>query len=368
MGNRKGRTVNSNKGGQKPIRIQRHEHKKRVAQLNTDSTIKQEPEEIKEDPDFVVVDEARSTTIVSGAPRVEDIRVKAEPATDPSIPPLPDYKQSLSELEDLDASIKNGEAFKIEAKVTSASDVKPRKLVKKEKKPVIQTAEDKAEYERHMEDMKVLKDELGNMHTSQPQTRDEEGNIQVGAVEGNKEGRLYLFQFPPVLPKLYNPLTEPKPMPPGHNPITINDDKDADMKPVAGSGTKNTVDPTKGKQPIKSEDGETILKEEDVKRKDFKKGREQYVQEEGYIGKMIVRESGRVELDWGGTRMLVGRGIPTGFLTTGVLLDPMDDQEQDNGQGGAFGSGLQPLHEGKAVGMGEIMGKFVVTPDWEKMM
>jgi DNA-directed RNA polymerase III subunit RPC4 len=123
---------------------------------------------------------------------------------------------------------------------------------------------------------------------------------------------------------------------------------------------------------IKVEDaGEVILNEEDVKSSRIKKERKKYVDREGFIRKLIMQESGRVDLDWGETRMLVGRGIPTGFLTTGVLVDPLEEDRRhaDKRWGGAFGGGsLKPTHEGKTTGMGEIMGKFAVTPDWEGMM
>lgn len=368
--------VNGNKGGQKPIRLQRYEHKNRVAQLNTDPTVKLEPEKVKEDPDAVLVDEARSTAVVSGASHTKNVFVKAEPGTaaadQPPSSPIPEFKQPLTEFDDVDVPMEGadpgqtGENPKPEAVPTPKREPKPRRHSKKDKKPVLQTAEDRAEYDRHIEDMRVLRDELGNMHTS----RDGEDNLEMEdeVAEGNKEGRLYLFQLPPVLPKLYNPMTQSKPLPPGQIPIVIKDEKDGDVE-MADTSNKYKVGLNKGKQPAKPDNGETILIEDDSK-KDGRRGREKYVEEEGYIGKLIVRESGRVELDWGGTRMLVGRGIPTGFLTTGVLLDPMDPDKEKNDVLGDSGSSrmFQPAIEGMAVGMGEIMGKFVVTPDWESMM
>jgi DNA-directed RNA polymerase III subunit RPC4 len=371
--------VDSNKGGQKPIRLQRYEHKNRVAQLNTDPTINLDAENIKDDPDVVVVDEARSTAIVSGATRIKEAQVKDEPGTTASdvlpLSPMLKFKPPLTDIDDDDANmenyedIENGEVTRVEALPASTLEAKLSRHSKKEKKPVIQTAEDRAEYERHIEDMRVLKDELGNMHTSQ-QALDGEGNVEIedAVGDGNKEGRLYLFQFPPVLPKLYNPMTQLKPLHPGQIPIKIKEEPDGDVE-MSSSGNKNTIDLTKGK-PVNQNGGETILVEEDGKKKDIKRGREKYVDEEGYTGKLIVRESGRVELDWGGTRMLVGRGIPTGFLTTGVLLDPMDPgKDKSEVLGGAFGGRtFQPAVEGKAVGMGEIMGKFVVTPDFGNIM
>ena len=93
-----------------------------------------------------------------------------------------------------------------------------------------------------------------------------------------------------------------------------------------------------------------------VKKEEVKKGHPPYVNEEGWIGKLIVRKSGRVELSWGGVNLLVGRGVDAGFLTTGIVVDSIEK--------GPPGGGAP---EGRALSMGQIMGKFVVTPDWEHM-
>jgi len=86
-----------------------------------------------------------------------------------------------------------------------------------------------------------------------------------------------------------------------------------------------------------------------------RKKKDDFVHEEGWIGKLIVRESGRVELDWGGTHLLVGRGAEAAFLSNALVVDGIER--------GPPGGGAP---EGKATSMGQVMGKFVVTPDWEK--
>jgi DNA-directed RNA polymerase III subunit RPC4 len=116
-----------------------------------------------------------------------------------------------------------------------------RRSSTKDKKPVIQTAEDREEYERHIKDMRVLKDELANVqHGPKATARDGVGNIEMG--EGitekadNLAGRLYLFQFPPVLPKLYDPQTQEKPaLSKGEDEFKKEIDPDVEM---VGSATK----------------------------------------------------------------------------------------------------------------------------------
>lgn len=357
--------------------------------------VKLDVDEVKEDSDVVVVDESRSTA----ATKVDangEVVVKLEPGTvDPSLPsspPLPVFKPPTIELNSIDnlGKIEDASADKVSVddklpkpeppSSPIAQKSKPRLHSRKDKKPVIQTAEDRAEYERHLEDVRVLQQELGNLYTSSKALPpDEDGNVVMGDSsqdeKDHKSGRLYLFQFPPVLPKLYNPSTQDKPLPPGQVAADIKEEGDGDVEMI-GSGS---VDLRKGTQVVKDDKKETILKEDDARPTNLKSAKEKFVDEEGFIGKLVVRESGRVELDWGGTRMLVGRGIPTSFLTTGVLLDPPDHESRDgrpsspgggDGSGGAFGGSgrFEPVREGKATGMGTIMGKFVVTPDWESML
>lgn len=122
-----------------------------------------------------------------------------------------------------------------------------------------------------------------------------------------KDGRLYLFQLPPILP----PLTR-----------AAEDDNAAN-----GSGA---VPGSSGPQPTESA---------------LPPGG-------GYIGKLNIRKSGKVELDWGGRIFDMGLGTETGFLTTAIIVD---EAENDMVAG-----------QGKATGMGKIYNKFVLTPVFDE--
>ncbi|KAI1002247.1 hypothetical protein K3495_g5954 [Podosphaera aphanis] len=372
----------STKNRLKPVRLHREEHKKRATIVNTASkepsqdvsTSRSKASLDSDDESLFVSDNRRSNedpmsasfpkTVIKTDPTDEssDLKVKVEP--DMSETPtnyLPENSPGLS------------------PKTESNLYQETRQLIEKHHvKPVMQTEEDRAEYERHIEDLTILVNELGGLQGKlTPKSQDLDGDTSMEdstnptIEQDKKDGRLYLFQFPPVLPILYNPLTEEKP---GSNPekekngAANMDQKTGDFnakgkgKAVDGPSTVKLEDTStvklEGTSTVKLEDdpledGVEILDD----RKEDITGRREVVNEEGFIGKLVVRESGRVELCWGGTRLLVGRGIDASFLTTGVVVDGIER--------GPLGGGVP---EGKAFGMGQIMGKFVVTPDWMSMM
>ncbi|KAF4617085.1 hypothetical protein G7Y89_g15063 [Cudoniella acicularis] len=300
----------ASKGGLKPIRLTREEHKERVTIVNTTSE-SSEPK-VKKD-DEMEIDENRSTRVVAIG---DGVRVKREPsieleyrppAQDPPSPELHNRPEKSTKID-----------------LSPAKEKKARQHSKKEVKPVLLTEEDKAEYERHLEDVRVLAEELGGMQTA----RDPDGDVAMGGADDedhDKNGR--------------KQSKEKK-----------DDDKDVE---VTGSASKPNESSKEVK--VKTEEAPAVVvkaEEEETKESN------DVVDEEGWIGKLIVRESGRVELSWGGTSMVVGRGVSAGFLSTGVMVDSLE-------KGVHYPNGEKP--EGKALSMGQIMGKFVVVPDWEKM-
>lgn len=317
-------------GGLKPVRLHREEHKERVTIVNTapepPSGIKKDPDPvtISDDSDVPMVDEERS-----GQPNAP--RVKSEPVEEitlPGPPPSPDSKRKTKGKEPASALLDSPKKPKH----------KPAAVKKKDEKPVLQTDEDRAEYERHLLDVQVLAEELGGMQARVQQS----GDVAMSGVEADargvdkKDGRLYLFQLPGVLTKLYNPATKQK------KPKDTASEKDKDVEVVS-----STNKPT----PVKVEEGgEVIIKQEE----DTSHVNDEPVDEIGAVGKMIVRKSGRVEIQWGDTDMLVQRGTDTGFLGAGYVID---------GVGAVAGEREQ---RGVGTGMGMVMGKFVVVPDFER--
>ena len=380
--------ANSNKGGLKPIRLDRREHKDRTTLVNIEPAIKAAPEDDEIDSDVVMIDETHSSKVNVPERKewkgvyqdTDEVQIKREPdlteeasfGRDPlSSPPSSKFKIPLDPDDDDPDDNDPPEAATGKVEVVSPRverAVKPRRNSKKtDKKPVIQTEEDRAEWARHLEDMEILRNELGGMQTDsiaekdKGKAKDIDGDIDMddssAAVEekepDKKEGRLYLFQFPPVLPKLYNSLTSPNPN--ITNLIDMGNDDDVQIM--------DSLDLTKDDNvKVKPEEEEVVIKKEDEDA--MNRQRQKLVAEEGAIGKLIVRDSGRVEMIWGGTNMVVGRGVEAGFLSVGMLIDGQNLWQTDDN-----GKLALPLSEGegKSLGMGKLMGKFVVTPNWDRI-
>ncbi|KAK0130032.1 hypothetical protein ONS96_000570 [Cadophora gregata f. sp. sojae] len=370
------------KRGMLPVRLDRHEHQPRVTIVNTGPAVKAQPD----DGDQIEIDEKRSARpaikqdSTKGDPG-DDIQIKSETdltvairgtTPDPlaEVDPIsPNSKRKVKDRQ-LSPGVEAGHDISANAIPGAKDEKKARRSNKKrDQKPVLQTEEDRAEYARHLLDVEVLAKELGGMQgnlNSSGKGKDAEGDNMMDDVskpEDHRSGRLYLFQFPPVLPELYNPvdgnprknidLTQAEAEKPKYN--------DADVQMTGTEPSSKSKGKLKDRSdligeapPIKVEEEAVPL--DKVKKEEVKNGRPPYVNEEGWIGKLIVRKSGRVELSWGGVNLLVGRGVDAGFLTTGIVVDSLEK--------GPPGGGAP---EGRALSMGQIMGKFVVTPDWEHM-
>jgi DNA-directed RNA polymerase III subunit RPC4 len=159
----------------------------------------------------------------------------------------------------------------------------------------------------------------------------------------SKDGHMFLFQFPPVLPPLTpvvpaasNPVVKPEP--------TEDDDDDEDI--VMFAPQKKTapvnIDLTEGADKVKNED--------DAEEGGDEKAEPQEVG--GFVGNLVVRKSGKVELSWGGNTLVLAPGTQANFLSQAVLLEQSDVKPQP-GQ-----------VSGSAYGMGKIWGSFSAVPTW----
>ena len=358
----KGATLNN----LRPVRLDRKEHKERATVVNTETTVK--PEE--HDSDVMIVDEGRSSKAVPQQREWRgtydnDVQIKTEPGVIPEImyggapaassPLRAEFKVPLevgADDPEFEMEIDGGRPAPILPQ-TQQPPKQCRLSKKRERMPVIQTEEDRAEWERHLEDMDVLRTELVGLATHQrPQTngKDIEGDVDMDVQEhvaDKEDGRIYLFQFPPILPKLFDETISANP--------NIKDDDVEIMESM-----DLTKDP---KVEIKTEEKVVEIKQEelDADEEAKRKEREALVVEEGIMGRLVVRESGQVELIWGGTNMKVSRGVETSFFSTGAVVDGMDQWVKDE-----KGKDVPVMQGSRGIShaMGDIMGKFVVTPDW----
>lgn len=240
---------------------------------------------------------------VWGADTKPDVVVKPEPTDD---------------VMDIDAAI---------------AEKKPEKKIVKVKK-TLQDPEDKV----IQDDLDLLSKELGAISV--------EKDGETITEPADKDGRLYLFQFPPLMPPL-KPTDETSTAP--------------KVKPEPGSTDAmdtGAVDLTEADD----EDEDPELSEEQAaqQEREQKEGfRSQLLSQGGMIGRVNVRKSGKVELSWGGRVLEMSPAAGMSFLTTAVIVEE-SDEKPTNGTVGA------PPTGGECVGMGKIMGRFTLAPVWSE--
>jgi DNA-directed RNA polymerase III subunit RPC4 len=179
-------------------------------------------------------------------------------------------------------------------------------------------------------------------------------------IADKKADRVYLFQFPPVVPDLisvskmarFDPLKQ------------INNNSGADqvhnssVTPAAG-----------GAQDPKEEEVVTI--KDDTMADEIPSvfpPRPAHLPklESGKVGKLRIYKSGKAKLDWGGVSLQLNMGITSHFLQDSVLVktDPDAISSTQDASASTQSNGFQ----GSAYQFGQIRGKFVVTPDWEEVI
>lgn len=161
----------------------------------------------------------------------------------------------------------------------------------------------------------------------------------------NKDGRLYLFQFPPIMPPL-KPQTEVTPDASAGSEDTTTIDQSA------GGGTEILIKSEEGVRPDLRSDQQPRNSDQKPKRKTTILEMAEDIPNGGVIGKLNVRQSGAVELDWGGMKMSLGPSTGVNFLTNAVIMEEWSEERR------------QGEYSGEAYGMGKIMGRFVVAPVW----
>ncbi|KAK8012668.1 hypothetical protein PG991_010043 [Apiospora marii] len=281
--------------GSMPYSIPRVEHKKEDLKVAT--TAELEAEEQQDDDEETYTDlraemlrekdaelsAAKDEELWHAAPaNPEDVRVKPEPGTE------------MEDAMDID-------------NIPAKPEAPPSPELKKKPKPEELDARDLAK------ERKTRKDLETQFSIADTRALMEELNVSQPGEEGHgheRDGRLYLFQFPPILPPLSR--------------VSENDD----LVEVDGAPGNNKGAKTNAKTPAPSASA--------------------WPAEGGFIGKLNVRRSGKVELDWGGMPYELRLGTETGFLTTAIIVD-----EPENDAAGG---------QGKATGMGKVYNKFVAAP------
>lgn len=155
-----------------------------------------------------------------------------------------------------------------------------------------------------------------------------------------QEGGIYLFQFPPVMPPLYK---VEKKATVGKNHVKDEPNDDVVMLNVPAHKSDKAVDLTADDE-VKDEDedgaGPTSSK---------KKEREPEEEPSGFVGKLVIRKSGKMQIIWGGMPFDCEMGVSINHYREAVLTEDDDEKKPDGFHGTAYG-------------MGSILGKFNAVP------
>ncbi|KAI4760316.1 hypothetical protein E4T52_06769 [Aureobasidium sp. EXF-3400] len=305
----------------------------------------------------------------------DDLAIKPEPTDDDNDPssiaaaPLPSDMPAIKE------SASPESRRKAKGKAAARKHTLPTEA------PALQTVEERREWERHHLDLEILRQELGEITLPSSTSAvsaptDAEGDVKMGEssttteeqdlTEGvdastslptttapppdRRTDRVYLFQFPPILPSLAPQTVKSEP----HSPTLSKK-----IPAASSSASAIDVDATASKPPASAASKPEIPESAGQMHSPFPSG---------LVGKLRVHASGRTTLDWGGTSLQVGMGTDVQFLQDAVVAKFNDKSDVQGGSKGKEEEHDESAFGGEVMGLGQVRGKFVVTPDWEEIV
>ncbi|OJJ97124.1 hypothetical protein ASPACDRAFT_62830 [Aspergillus aculeatus ATCC 16872] len=368
-------------GGLRPLRLERHEHEERVVSVNMESSTtgaaeakKKEAEAEKaekkkkkkaEDDDalFVAQDDDGGEDVEENVDE-EDQIVKEEP-TDEEDQVMTDVPRADEGATNVDDGLLPVQKVKVRRKLSPSKSVSesavpsPEPEVVIDPKSLLRTKEDIEEYERHEQDLEIVKTLF------QKEPRPEAPEALAGAAEGAAEGedkekekdkegdeeepkeeeedklagQLFLMQFPPLTPNLVLPGTET-----------------TDSHPTTTTETPATEQPVKREDEMEIVDGDENATAAQGSAKVVTAADPGLLA--GRVGKLNVHASGRVTMDWGGISFELDRATAVDFSQEALIVSTPPNAGDEE----------FPDDEKKVWAMGQLSGKFTVTPDWQKML
>lgn len=336
--------------GLRPIRVERHEHEERVVGVNTEASSstsaelrRQAKEKAGSDNALFVEDDE------TGEPKPQEPRIKAEPA---------DGDVSMADVAPHEKDEEEDEVPLPEP------TVKARKRVSvKDPRSLLRTKEEIEEFDRHAQDLEVMKDLLSVEEPTRPERPLADGTTEVAdqkevtdeeeILRDKHSGQLFLIQFPPLTPNL-----------------VIQGGADQATEGAVGALDSDISITHAGPRA----DGPAVKQEEDADVQEVKAqtapGKPaklatatQQQLPAGRVGKLHLHVSGRVTMDWGGISFELTRGTEVNFLQEALIVSSPSttqtaaEEEKD----------LEP-EEKKVWAMGQLSGKFVAQPDWDKLL
>lgn len=321
--------------GELPVRIGRKEHQERKVGINTeastDTLVKVPEEEESARPPLKAANLEQTTrksksksrdVEITGSrkpwkgvwhdPDDSDVVVKTEVASDDEN--MPDAEQT---------GLSHTPVQPSEKQEAILPDVERKQELKKKgpAEPILQTDEDRAEWERLQSHRRHMLAELGPAETPEVDGSGDTAMTDAAGPEKKptvRENNVYLFQIPPLMPEVESSIKKEAPEPKA----------DAKIKLEEGGFSDPSAKP-KGVR--------------------FESGR---------VGKLRVHKSGRTTLDWGGISFEVtAPGTKVGLLQEAASVEITPENQRS-----------APEDAGDTTSLGRVKGKFVVTPDLTKML
>jgi DNA-directed RNA polymerase III subunit RPC4 len=204
--------------------------------------------------------------------------------------------------------------------------------------PKFQTQAEADEWRRHHADLDIIRKELGRQVLSavgedgSAAPTDTAAHQRAKKAEEIRSEHVYLFQFPPALPDLV--------------PVRVKPDPDA----VEVNSDEMQIDPPSQQPAIKKEEGYSNAT------KSLKPSLPS-----GSVGKLRIHKSGKAVLDWGGTSLVLSAGTDPSFLQN-ILIATVPETKPD------ADAPAEDQEEAIGMSMGQVRGKFVVTPNWDEIL
>ncbi|KAL4878862.1 RNA polymerase III RPC4-domain-containing protein [Aspergillus karnatakaensis] len=360
--------------GLRPIRVERHEHEERVISVNMESSttksaeLRQQAKDKSKDDDALFVQDDDETP-TEGEPRVKQEPTDENDQTMADVPPVEEHVTT-------DDGLLPAPKKKVRRKLGSREPSVPAPA--KDPKSLLRTKEDIEEYDRHVEDLELIKD----LFTKEPPAKTKEPEATEGSAgadtdgadvtpdesgkekteEGGEEeptddklsGQLFLMQFPPITPNLIEPSADGAVADSEATAIPLPAAQSAAQKPVA-ERTQADLAALKREEEVEVLDGQDEQTETGAPSKVVTAADWQL--KAGQAGKLNVHASGRVTMNWGGISFELDRATAVDFLQEALIVSTPPNATEDLDD-----------DEHKVWAMGQLSGKFTVTPDWGKML
>ncbi|GAD91703.1 DNA-directed RNA polymerase III RPC4, putative [Paecilomyces variotii No. 5] len=346
--------------GLRPIRVERHEHEDRVVSVNleegasTSADLRRQAQEKAGDDNALFVEEEG---LADGEPQVKKEPTDGDEIMTDAIPRVEEAGEASFISDD---GFLPTQKVKVRRKVSIKDKEKEKEKVPtaaKDPRSLLRTREEIEEFERHENDLKAMIDLLAveekpsapEPTVEAPETAEagEEGadatekelSTEEQLAKDKHAGQLFLLQFPPMTPNL------------------ISRSAEGTEGGEGGEASAETDQP----------DGSAIKREEDgAEVEEIKVSQEpakvvtaanQHLRA-GRVGKLNLHASGRVTLDWGGISFELDRATEVDFLQEALIVSNASTAATED----------EFAEEKRVWAMGQLSGKFVVTPDWEAIL